>query len=94
MKYFQTALTLTSAATAFFTPVSGQCDFQEADIVTELDLFDSKVANNTLHLPGGELRYSSKFSMMLCAAVTYVVFQRACDDFGSNFPRNCILFGY
>jgi len=59
MKFFQPALTFLSAATAFFAPVSGECDFKEADIVTELDLFDSEVKTNTLHTPGGELRYNN-----------------------------------
>ena len=66
MKFFQTAATLASA-TALFARVSGECDgIRKADIVTELDLYNSVVATNTLHLPDGELRYTSKFAMQRC----------------------------
>ena len=74
MKFLQTtttAVTLVSAAaTFFFAPVlvSGECDgIQEAAVVTELDLFDSTVVTNTLHLPNGELRYNSKFFSIAAA---------------------------
>ena len=72
MKLFQTATMLASAVTtALFVAspvVRGECaGIQNADIVTELNFYDSKTVTNTLHLPGGELRYDSKlFFALLC----------------------------
>jgi hypothetical protein len=43
---------------ALLTPVVGECEAPPT--VTELNFFDSTLAVNTLHLPGGELRYEGE----------------------------------
>jgi len=61
MRFISAALIVTSALT-LFDPARGAvpviCDGdQEPDRITRMNLTDSEVTTNTLHLPDGELRY-------------------------------------
>ena len=59
MMKLASALTSLPLLLALFTSVEGQtCNAPPT--VTELNFFGSELTENTLHLPGGKLRYSSK----------------------------------
>ena len=66
MKLFYIVLALLSV---ILVPVNGDFhhdnDCEAPETVTQLDFFASELVNNTLHLPGGELRYEGTFSRFL-----------------------------
>lgn len=49
----------------FTTPVKGECEGAPAT-VTKLNFFDANLTQNTLHIPGGQLRYTGT-----CLVVIY-----------------------
>ena len=65
MKAFSTTLVLAASLVSLaslVSPVSGQCDGMKMDdSVTKMDFHSSTLTENTLHLPGGKLRYSRKY---------------------------------